>query len=174
MFKAHHLAKHVVRLLFVTLLAMSVTSPSYAEKIPDYVQQFIEQSFDYSFDDKKLNECINYVYKYINFNFSYDIPLIFQIEQDHINDYSYEDFISYQTTCDNIYPFLKEMHKKELKKLKNKKPIRINNNLPKCKSKRSQNSISIIKENNMKTRKSFSSRKTSLTKDNSKNKISNL
>ena len=44
----------------------------------------------------------------------------------------------------------------------------------KCKSKRSQNSISIIKENNMKIRKSFSSRKTSLTKDNSKNKISNL
>ena len=136
--------------------------------------QFIEQSFDYSFDDKKLNECMNYIYKFINFNFSYDIPLIFQIEQDHINDYSYEDFISYQTTCDNIYPFFKEMHKKELKKIRNKKPIRINSNLPKCKSKRSQNSISITKENNMKIRKSFSSRKTSLTKDNSKNKISNL
>ena len=140
----------------------------------DIYMQFIEQSFDYSFDDKELNESIKYVYKFINFKFSYDIPLIFQIEQDHINDYSYEDFISYQTTCENIYTFFKDMHKKEFKKSKNKQPVKTNSNLPMSKSKKSQVSISISKKNTMKTKKSFSSRKTSLTKDNSKNKLSNL
>ena len=71
----------------------------------DIYIQFIEQSFDFFFEDKQLSESISYVYKFINFKFSYDIPLIFQIEQEHINDYSYEDFISYQTPCDNIFPF---------------------------------------------------------------------
>jgi hypothetical protein len=134
--------------------------------------QFIEQSFDYSFKDKKLNECIYYVYKFINFKFSYDIPLIFQIEQDHINDYSYEDFISYQTTCANIFPFFKDIHKKEIKKIKNKKSFIINKKLPLNKDNKSQTSIK--KQGTFKTRKSYSSRKSSLTKDNSKNKISNL
>ena len=137
--------------------------------------QFIEQSFDFFFDDKQLNECILYAYKFINFKFSYDIPLIFQIEQDHINDYSYEDFISYQTTCGNIFPFFKELYKKEKKKIIGKKPIKLNKNLPINKNNKCQNSTS---NNNtmktMKTKKSFSSRKSSLTKDNSKNKISNL
>jgi hypothetical protein len=140
----------------------------------DIYKQFIEQSFDYSFDDKQLNGSIKFIFKFINFKFSYDIPLIFQIEQDHINDYSYEDFISYQTTCENIYPFFKEMHKKKFKKSKNIQPVRINNKLPKSNSKKSQVSISISKKNTLKTRKSFSSRKTSLTKDNSKNKFSNI
>ena len=134
--------------------------------------QFIERSFDYSFKDKNLNECINYVYKFINFRFSYNIPLIFQIEQDHINDYSYEDFISYQTTCDNIYPFFKDLYQKEFKKMRNKKQIRINNNLPINKSKKIQSSLS--KKTSFSNRKSFSSRKSSSTKDNSKNKITNL
>ena len=134
--------------------------------------QFIEQSFDYSFKDKKLNECIYYVYKFINFKFTYDIPLIFQIEQDHINDYSYEDFISYQTTCDNIFPFFKDIYKKEIKKIKNKKSAIINKKLPINKKNKSQTSIK--KQGTFKTRKSYSSRKSSLTKDNSKNKISNL
>ena len=133
--------------------------------------QFIEQSFDYSFEDKKLSESIYYVYKFINFKFSYDIPLIFQVHQEHINECSYEDFISYQTTCENILPFFKEMKKKEIKKNNNKKTFKINRNLPiniKNKSK-----SSFTKQSVLKTKKSFSSRKSSLTKDNSKNKISN-
>ena len=133
--------------------------------------QFIEQSFDYSFEDKKLSESIYYVYKFINFKFSYDIPLIFQVHQEHINECSYEDFISYQTTCENILPFFKEMKKKEIKKINNKKTFKINRNLPiniKNKSK-----SSFTKQSVLKTKKSFSSRKSSLTKDNSKNKISN-
>jgi hypothetical protein len=134
--------------------------------------QFIEQSFDFFFEDKQLNECIRYTYKFINFKFSYDIPLIFQIEQDHINDYSYEDFISYQTTCSNIYPFFKELYKKETKKIISKKPIKLKKNLPIIKNNKCQNSTS--NNNTMKTKKSLSSRKSSLTKDNSKNKISNL
>ena len=135
--------------------------------------QFIEQSFDFSFEDKKLIECINYIYKFINFKFSYDVPLIFQVEQENLNDYSYEDFISYQTTCDNIYPFFKEIHKKEIKKTKNKKFVKINKNLPINKNNRKSQS-SLGNQSTLKTRKSFSSRKSSLTKDNSKNKISNL
>ena len=142
--------------------------------IKDVYIKFIEQSFDYSFDDKQLNESIKYVYTFISFKFTYDIPLIFQIEQDHLSDYNYEDFISYQTTCDNIYPFFKEMHRKEFKKSKSKQPVKINSTLPKSQSKKSQGSLTISKKNSMKTKKSFSSRKTSLTKDNSKNKISNL
>ena len=132
--------------------------------------QFIEQSFDYSFEDKKLCDSIHYVYKFINFKFSYDIPLIFQVHQEHINECSYEDFISYQTTSENISPFFKEMNKKEIKKNKNKRTI--NRNLPinlKNKSKSSFTKQSVVKT----TKKSFSSRKSSLTKDNSKNKISN-
>jgi hypothetical protein len=134
----------------------------------------LNKALIFFFDDKQLNECILYAYKFINFKFSYDIPLIFQIEQDHINDYSYEDFISYQTTCGNIFPFFKELYKTEKKKI-SKKPIKLNKNFPINKNNKCQNSTS---NNNtmktMKTKKSFSSRKSSLTKDNSKNKFSNI
>ena len=82
--------------------------------------QFIGQSFDFSLENEELNECINYVYKFINFKFTYFLPLIFQLEQEHMNDYSYEDFISYQTFNDNISPFFKEMIKNEKKKLAKK------------------------------------------------------
>ena len=138
--------------------------------------QFIEQSFDFSFEDKRLSDCICYIYKFINFKFSYDIPLIFQIEQEHINDYSYEDFISYQTTCENIYPFFKDIYKKENKKSKNKKSVKNNKKLPinKINNKNNIRKNSFAKQKVLQTRKSFSSRKSSLTKDNSKNKISNL
>ncbi|MBR3632968.1 MAG: cyclin [Bacteroidaceae bacterium] len=147
--------------------------------LQDIYIQFIEQSFDFSFEDKKLNDCISYIYKFINFKFSYDIPLIFQVEQEHINDYSYEDFISYQTTCENIYPFFKDMNKNEAKKVKNKKSVKINKKLPikpvnNKNNKNNKSQSSLIKQNTIKTKKSFSSRKSSLTKDNSKNKISNL
>ena len=136
--------------------------------------QFIEQSFDYSFEDKKLNECISYAYKFINFKFNYEIPLIFQIEQDHLNDYTYEDFISYQTTSENIYQYFKDMEKKEAKKMKNKISIKINKKLP-INKKNNKSKSSFKKESStLKTRKSFSSRKSSSTKDNSKNKISNI
>ena len=63
------------------------------------------------------------------------------------------------------------MKKKEIKKNNNKKTFKINRNLPiniKNKSK-----SSFTKQSVLKTKKSFSSRKSSLTKDNSKNKISN-
>ena len=138
--------------------------------------QFIEQSFDFSFEDKRLSDCICYIYKFINFKFSYDIPLIFQFEQEHINDYSYEDFISYQTTCENIYPFFKDIYKKENKKSKNKKSVKNNKKLPinKINNKNNIRKNSFAKQKILQTRKSFSSRKSSLTKDNSKNKISNL
>ena len=136
--------------------------------------QFIEQSFDYSFEDKKLNECISYVYKFINFKFTYEIPLIFQIEQDHLNDYTYEDFISYQTTSENIYQYFKDMQKKEAKKTKNKKSIKINKKLPINKKNNKSQSSFKKQSSTLKTRKSFSSRKSSSTKDNSKNKISNI
>ena len=70
--------------------------------------------------------------------------------------------------------FFKELYKKEKKKIIGNKPNKLNKNLPINKCNKCQNSTS---NNNtmktMKTKKSFSSRKSSLTKDNSKNKISN-
>ena len=92
--------------------------------------QFIGQSFDFSLENEELNECINYVYKFINFKFTYFLPLIFQLEQEHMNDYSYEDFISYQTFNDNISPFFKEMIENEKKKLTKRNQRKASRYLP--------------------------------------------
>ena len=41
---------------------------------------------------------LEYVYKFKNFNFTYELPLLYQIHQDMLEYGNYEDFISYQTT----------------------------------------------------------------------------
>ncbi len=45
MFKTHNLTKNALKFFLIVLLVISINIPSYAEKIPDNVQEFIEQSF---------------------------------------------------------------------------------------------------------------------------------
>ena len=85
--------------------------------------KFITQSFDYNFDDDRIQKAIKYCYNYINFPFIFDLPLLYQVHQSKLDGDSYEDFLSYQTTNDNYFQILKErininksLYKKKKKK----------------------------------------------------------
>lgn len=80
---------------------------------------FIEKSFAFSFYDDELQDTINYVYKFRNYKFSYDIPLIFQLKQHKLEECTYEDFLSYQTTDDNIFTYFKNLYKSNTNTNKN-------------------------------------------------------
>ena len=69
----------------------------FSQYIFDVYIQFINQSFDFNFHDKTIQKALEYVYKFKNFNFSYELPLLYQIHQDMLEYDNYEDFISYQT-----------------------------------------------------------------------------
>ena len=79
---------------------------------------FLEQSYDFLFNDKMIQKCINYVFKFRQFSFSYNMPLIYKTGQkiDEDIENNYEDFISYQTTNSDIYIFFEKMYKMEGKK----------------------------------------------------------
>jgi hypothetical protein len=79
---------------------------------------FLEQSFDFLFNDKLIQTSIKYVLQFSKFNFSYNIPLIYKAGQklDEDIENNYEDFISYQTTNSEIYSFFEKMYKMEEKK----------------------------------------------------------
>ena len=88
---------------------------------------FVEQSFDYNFNDQMIQKCIKYVFNFRKFSFSYNMPLIYKtgLKIDEDIEYNYEDFISYQTTNSDIYPFFEKMYKKENNKNnKNNKSIK--------------------------------------------------
>ena len=70
--------------------------------------KFITQSFDYNFNDDRIQKAIKYCYNYINFPFIFDLPLLYQVHQSKLDGDSYEDFLSYQTTNDNYFQVLKE------------------------------------------------------------------
>ena len=74
--------------------------------------QFLSQSFDFNFYDKSIQNALEYVYKFKNFNFTYELPLLYQIHQDMLEYGNYEDFISYQTTNDNLEDYMKEIYAK--------------------------------------------------------------
>ena len=78
--------------------------------------QFINQSFDYNFNDEKFQKTLSYCYKFRNFHFTYELPLLYQIHQDLLENGNYEDFISYQTTNENLEVYLKEIIIKRRKK----------------------------------------------------------
>ena len=71
--------------------------------------QFINQSFDYNFNDENIQKALGYCYKFKNFNFTFELPLLYQIHQDLLENGNYEDFISYQTTNENLESYLKEI-----------------------------------------------------------------
>ena len=79
-------------------------------------KQFINQSFDYNFNDENIQKTLSYCYKFRNFNFTYELPLLYQIHQDLLENGNYEDFISYQTTNENLEVYLKEILIKRNKK----------------------------------------------------------
>ena len=71
--------------------------------------QFINQSFDYNFNDKNIQNALNYCYKFKNFNFTFDLPLLYQIHPEFLENGNYEDFISYQTTNEYLEEYLKDI-----------------------------------------------------------------
>ena len=84
----------------------------FSKYIFDVYIQFINQSFDFNFHDKTIQKALEYVYKFKNFNFSYELPLLYQIHQDMLEYGNYEDFISYQTTNDNLEDYMKDIYTK--------------------------------------------------------------
>ena len=74
--------------------------------------QFINQSFDFNFFDKKIQRALEYVYQFKKFNFNYDLPLYYQINQDMLECGNYEDFISYQTVNENLENYMKDIYNK--------------------------------------------------------------
>ena len=59
---------------------------------------------------------INYCMKFKNFKFSYELPLLYQIQQEQLENCNYEDFLSYQTTNDFNDEFIKGLYKKNKNK----------------------------------------------------------
>ena len=100
----------------------------------DIYSKFISQSFDFNFDfeDNNFQKVIKYFYaNYINFKFTFDLPLFYQVNPDRMNIDSFEDFLSYQTTNDNFFEAIKDKisisknNSKKRKKLKEKNILSI-------------------------------------------------
>ena len=78
--------------------------------IIEIFKDFLQQSFDLSFDDEKIKNVFEFCYKFKFFSFNFDLPLIYQVEQNDVENDNYEDFISYQTFNDKNIQFLKEIN----------------------------------------------------------------
>ena len=110
-------------------------NPDLSELIFDIYTKFISQSFDFDFNNENLQKGIKYYYNnFINFEFIFDLPLIYQVHPEKLDEDSYEDFLSYQTTNDYFYKTLKE--KINITKNKNVKRLckKIENKKKKCKN----------------------------------------
>ena len=101
---------------------------SFTKYLFEVYNQFINQSFDFSFNDENFQNAIVFCYKFKNFHFTYELPLLYQIHQNLLENGNYEDFISYQTTNDNIEEFLKEIIVKRNKKDNSEKTKNTTNN----------------------------------------------
>ena len=84
----------------------------FSRYIFDVYIQFINQSFDFNFYDKNIQKALEYVYKFKNLNFSYELPLFYQIHQDMLEYGNYEDFISYQITNESLENYMKDIYAK--------------------------------------------------------------
>jgi len=84
----------------------------FSQYIFDVYIQFINQSFDFNFYDKNIQKALEYVYKFKNFKFTYELPLIYQIHPEMLEDGNYEDFISYQATNNNFEDYMKDIYSK--------------------------------------------------------------
>ena len=98
-----------------------------SEMLLDIYTEFILQSFDYNFNNDNLQKVIKYFYtNYLDLQFVFDLPLLYQIHPNKIDTDSYEDFLTYQTTNDNFYKavkdkiYLNKNIRKVTKKLKDK------------------------------------------------------
>ena len=78
--------------------------------IIEIFKDFLQQSFDLNFDDEKIKNIFEFCYKLKYFSFNFDLPLIYQVEQNDVENDNYEDFISYQTFNDKNIQFLKEIN----------------------------------------------------------------
>ena len=107
------------------------------QKFIDIIQNmynlFIEQSFDFLFSEQLVQNGIKYAFKFREFSFTFNMPLIYKAEQkiDQDIEYNYEDFISYQTTNSDIYSFFVKMYRGEdkYKKTESKKSLTFKNKI---------------------------------------------
>ena len=81
---------------------------------------FIEQSFDFLFSEQLVQNAIKYVFKFKEFSFTYNMPLVYKAGQqmDEDIEHNYEDFISYQTTNSDIFSFFEKIYRVQGKKMK--------------------------------------------------------
>ena len=89
---------------------------AFSKYIFSVYNQFINQSFDYNFNDENFQKALYYCYQFKDFNFTFELPLLYQIHQELLENGNYEDFISYQTTNENLEDYLKELIIKRNKK----------------------------------------------------------
>ena len=89
---------------------------AFSKYIFSVYNQFINQSFDYNFNNENIQKALNYCYQFKDFNFTFELPLLYQIHQDLLENGNYEDFISYQTTNESLEEYLKEIINKRNKK----------------------------------------------------------
>ena len=71
---------------------------------------FIQQSFDFYFNDINLINSIHYLWKFKDFPFSYELPLIYQVHQKELENGNYEDFITYQIYNEENLNFLTNIY----------------------------------------------------------------
>ena len=70
----------------------------------------MSQSFDVDVNDEEFFECMSYCYKFKQFDFNYELPLIYQVEENEVDNGNYEEFVSYQTYNANNLEYLKKIY----------------------------------------------------------------
>lgn len=71
---------------------------------------FVNQSFDIEVKDIKFFKCMSYCWRFKSFEFNFDLPLVYQVEENEVENGNYEDFVSYQTYNSNNLDFLKKLY----------------------------------------------------------------
>lgn len=81
-----------------------------SQTVWDVFCNFVSQSFDVDVNDEEFFECMSYCYKFKQFDFNYELPLIYQVEENEVDNGNYEDFVSYQTYNANNLEYLKKIY----------------------------------------------------------------
>ena len=71
---------------------------------------FVNQSFDIEVKDIQFFKCMSYCWRFKSFEFNFDLPLVYQVEENEVENGYYEDFVSYQTYNSNNLDFLKKLY----------------------------------------------------------------
>jgi hypothetical protein len=80
------------------------------KEIWDIYSSFVNQSFDVDVYDYEMIECLKYVALFKEFEFNYELPLIYQIEETACENGNYEELVSYQTYNEKNLDYLKQIY----------------------------------------------------------------